>query len=162
MVRRRAGVQGVTLPVEIRRADAGDLDAVAAVWHESAARMDAAAVPMPSRQDLRERIDRELSNGWEIHVAERNGRAVGMLAVTPNTATLDQIFVLPKAERSGVGTALMEVAKGAMPGGFTLRMASANRRAASFYAAAGLQPAGDGIHPVSGVAVTFFRWPASS
>jgi GNAT superfamily N-acetyltransferase len=144
--------------IYVRRADTGDLDEVAAVWHASASRMDAAPDAMPSLQDLRDRIDAELAAGWELHVAERGGRIVGMLALKRDEAVLDQIFVVPGEQRSGIGTALLAAAKGAMPGGFTLRMAAANERAARFYRAAGLNVSGAGTHPVSGIPVRFYEW----
>lgn len=132
MVCRCAGLQGVTAPVAVRRAGDGDLDDVARLWHESASRMDAAASPMPSLAELRARIDEELAAGWELHVAERGGRLVGMLAIKPAEAILDQLFVLTDVQRAGVGSALLDVAKREMPERFTLRVASANRRAERF------------------------------
>lgn len=120
--------------------------------------MDAAASPMPSWAELRDRIDRELASGWELFVAERDYGIVGMLALKPREAVLDQIFVLPTDQASGVGTALLNVAKQRMTNGFRLRMASANRRAGHFYQRSGLSLAGKGLHPISGHSVSFYRW----
>jgi GNAT superfamily N-acetyltransferase len=113
---------------------------------------------MPSLNDLRERINRELAAGWELYVAERNGRIVGMLAIKPLEAILDQIFVIPSDQSSGVGTCLLNFAKRAMPMGFTLRMALANRRAARFYEHSGLSVIREGAHPISGAPVQYLSW----
>jgi GNAT superfamily N-acetyltransferase len=142
----------------VRRATTDDFDRVATVWHQSASLMDGAASPMPSRQQLRDRIDRELAAGWELFLAERGGHIMGMLALRPADAILDQIFVLPDQEASGIGTALMAMAKRRMPEGFSLRMAAANERAARFYERSGLVLSGNGIHPSSGVPVCYYSW----
>lgn len=124
--------------------------------------MDGAASPMPSRAELRERIDRELAAGWELFLAEDCDRVIGMLALIPSEAILDQIFVLPEAQGSGVGTKLLDMAKRRLPGGFRLRMASANGRAARFYERSGLDLAGTGTHPVSGRPVCYYGWKGGS
>lgn len=147
--------------VSVRRAEAGDLDAVALVWHESACAMDGAAPAIPPIGVLRDRIDAELRSGWELHVAVRGGRIVGVLALKPAEAALDQIFVAPAEQGTGVGRALVAVAKREMPGGFTLRMAAANGMAARFYEKEGLSAAGDGLHPWTGIPVRYYRWSAT-
>lgn len=120
--------------------------------------MDGAASPMPSVSQLRDRIDDELSAGWDLYIATRSSRVVGMLAIEPRDAVLDQIFVLPREQRSGVGTRLLNAAKREMPQGFTLRIASANRRAARFYERSGLSHTGVGSHPVTGAPVQYLVW----
>ena len=142
----------------VRRAGDGDLDAVARVWHESASAMDGAAADVPSLDALRQRIDAELEAGWELHVAMRGKRVVGMLAIKPDFATLDQIFVAPGEQGRGVGTALLETARRTLPTGFTLRMAASNDRPRRFYEKHGLKPLGEGMHPRTGVPVRFYGW----
>jgi len=144
--------------VAIRSAFATDLDEVAAVWHASASGMDAAASPMPSLADLRARIDAELLNRWQLYVALDETGVVGMLAISRGEAVLDQIFVRPDLQRTGIGTALIEFAKRLMPAGFTLRMASKNERADRFYMKAGLTASAHGAHPQSGRPVRYYRW----
>jgi ribosomal protein S18 acetylase RimI-like enzyme len=110
---------------------------------------------------LRERIDMELASGWALFVAERDHRIVGMLALKPRDAILDQIFVLPEDQASGAGKALLDLAKEKMPAGFCLRMASANVRAGQFYERSGLVIAGQGSHPISAHPVSYYRWNGS-
>ena len=128
------------------------------VWRESARQMDGAVSPMRSIDELRKRIDHELTAAWELQVALLDDRIVGMLAIKPSEAILDQIFVLPSEQAKGVGKFLLDAAKAAMPKGFTLRMALANRRAAGFYHHSGLILIGNGTHPISGAPVQYFRW----
>ncbi len=83
---------------------------------------------------------------------------VGMLAVKALDSVLDQIFVAPDAQGTGVGRALLQVAKSVMPAGFTLRMSASNGRARHFYESQGLRLIAEGIHPWSGLPVQFFGW----
>ncbi len=108
------------LPVTIRLAAADDLDAVAAVWLAMDGRQD----DLPLHGSLRTRIDDELAAGWMLYLALRDDRVVGMLALKPDEAILDQLFVVPEQWDSGIGTMLHDRAKQMMPGGFTLRIAA--------------------------------------
>lgn len=145
----------------VRPAADGDLGAVAEVWRESALNMDGHP-DVPSVELMRHRVGKELQDGWQLHVAVRAGRIVGMLALKPSDALLDQIFVVPSERRRGVGRALLQVAKRTMPTGFRLRMATANESARRFYEAHGLKLLDEGLHPTTGVPVQFYGWNRSS
>ena len=144
--------------LSVRRAGSSDLDAVSRVWHESALSMAAAPANVPARETLRHRIDAELRSGWILYVALRGERVVGMLALKPETAILDQIFVAPGEQGKGVGRALLDAAKQLMPAGFTLRMAASNDQARLFYEAEGLKRLREGFHPSTGAPVHFYGW----
>lgn len=144
--------------LKCRPAAAADLDVVADVWHESAKAMDGAPRELPTRDDLRSRIDRELLPGWDLHVAIQDGEIVGILALKPAEAILDQLFVRPCAQRRGAGLTLLKTAMENMPEGFTLRTASVNRSARSFYQKAGLKLLGEGSHPRTGAPVCIYGW----
>jgi putative acetyltransferase len=146
--------------LEIRPAGRSDLDSVARLWHESASSMDGPAADVPPREALRERIDLELRSGWELHVAVRGRRVVGMLAIKPDDGVLDQIFVLPGEQGRGVGKALLRLARQRMQTGFTLRMAASNERARRFYEKNGMKRTGQGTHPRTGIPVHFYGWNA--
>lgn len=120
--------------------------------------MDAADPNMPAYEEMRARIDRELKAGWQLFVAEHGERVVGMLALKPDEAVLDQLFVVPEKQASGIGTMLMNVAKEVMPNGFSLRMAEGNERAAQFYRRCGLCLVRGGTHPLSGRPVCHYDW----
>lgn len=122
--------------------------------------MDGAAPHMPSVAEPRARIDVELRAGWRLETAVRRSGIVGLLAIKPAEAVLDQIFVRPDAQGTGIGAALLERAKRAMPGGFTLRKAAANGRAGRFYEKHGLKLLRAGVHPQSDRPVRFYGWDA--
>ncbi|MBP2301185.1 GNAT family N-acetyltransferase [Azospirillum picis] len=143
---------------QLRPAQADDLDEVATVWFESASRMEGASAMLPSREELRVRIDRELAAGWLLYVALSGGRIVGMLALKPADAKLDQLFVHPADQGRGVGRVLLGLAKSALPGGFSLRTPQANRRGRRFYERHGLDCIGEGVHPGMGTPVCFYGW----
>jgi len=111
-------------------------------------------------EELRSRIDQELNAGWDLHIALLHEKVVGMLALKPATSMLDQLFVRSSDQGRGVGQTLLNAAKRAMPGGFTLRTASSNVQGRAFYERQGLSLLKEGIHPRTGAPVAFYRWDA--
>ena len=146
------------IPCCCRLAAPSDLDAVAALWHESARLGDGAPRDMPSRLELRQRVDAELASGWRLWVAARDRSIFGMLAIRKRNAVLDQLYVLPAVQRCGIGRLLIEHAMHEMPSGFTLRTAAANTRARAFYAKAGLRLLFIDQHPRHGYSVCNYGW----
>ncbi|MBB5727929.1 putative acetyltransferase [Sphingomonas prati] len=134
-----------------------DLDAAAEVWRESALNMDGHPY-VPPLELMRRRVAQEFKAGWQLYVALRADRVVGLLALKPVDAVLDQIFVVPNEQGKGVGRVLLEVAKRAMPTGFRLRMTATNERAGRFYEAEGLNFVDKGLHPSSGMPVHVYEW----
>ncbi len=53
--------------------------------------------------DLRTRIDKEMTDGWSLYVADDAGRIAGMLAFRLRDGYLDQLFVDPAYHDRGVG-----------------------------------------------------------
>jgi GNAT superfamily N-acetyltransferase len=144
--------------IGIRAAQAGDLDEVARVWHDSALGMEGLRSVVPPVVALRERLDFELADGWDLHVACADTRIVGMLALRPADKLLAQIFVAPGGERQGIGRRLLDEAKRRMPGGFTLWMVAGNDRARHFYQSQGLRFLRHGLHPKAGYAIEHHGW----
>jgi GNAT superfamily N-acetyltransferase len=70
-----------------------------------------------------------------VTVAERDGAVLGFLALAPGR--VEQLYVAAAARGTGVGTALLDGAKAASPGGLTLWTFLANDRARRFYRRAG-------------------------
>ena len=148
----------MTLTIECRTARLDDLDAIAQVWHESAARADGASPDVPPLGEFRRRIDVELAGAWTLIVALVESRIVGLLALKLDEGVLDQLFVSPSAQSQGVGSRLLKQAMDAMPTGFMLRTASANIGARRFYERAGLTFVSEGRHPWQGHPVCFYAW----
>ena len=118
----------------LRRAAAADADALAAV--HLAAR---AASPMPPgihpphevRAWLAERVEQD-----ETWVAEVDGTVVGYARFT--ATWLDDLYVDPRAQRVGVGAALLDLVKSLRPAGFSLWVFEVNEPARAFYTRHGL------------------------
>lgn len=144
--------------LSIRLAISGDLDRIGEIWHESAKSMDGAGPEIPSEDELRQRINRELQSGWKLYVALRGEKMVAMLALRPDAAILDQLFVSPEEQGKGVGRALMNFVKKEMPGGFLLRTAVWNFQGRRFCDREGLKVLRTGVHPRTGVSVCYYGW----
>ena len=113
---------------------------------------------MPSRADLRRRVDQELASGWQVTVADGADGLLGFMALRPEQAILAELFVCPSHLGKGIGKALLEHAKATMPRGFTLFTTSANKGARRFYEREGLVAVSEAPHPRSGHPVTYYAW----
>jgi ribosomal protein S18 acetylase RimI-like enzyme/chorismate mutase len=126
--------------------DAGDLvlrpaedrDAPAAAELFTSSRLAAGALFPPAVHSAEE--DRIFVAGRigssEVWVAERDDGLVGYLDLAG--ATVHSLYVAPRAQRTGVGTALLELAKARRPDGFDLWVFVTNTPARSLYRAHGL------------------------
>jgi ribosomal protein S18 acetylase RimI-like enzyme len=83
----------------------------------------------------------EVVGNREIWVAERpagtSGGVVGLLVL--DTAFLDHLYVRPEAQRDGIGTALLDLAKALRPEGFDLWVFEVNTPAIAWYERHGLR-----------------------
>lgn len=75
----------------------------------------------------------------ETWVAERDDRVVGYLILDP--AWLDSLYVRPDLTGQGIGSVLIDLAKGLRPDGFALWVFETNVAARRFYARHGLDEA---------------------
>jgi len=107
--------------MEIRLAQPGEYETIAAIWYESARQMDGGAPALDDPGTLPARIIASIENGWCLKVAVVDDHIVGLLATIPAQRILDQLFVAPDAQRKGIGAALLDEAKQQLTTGFTLR-----------------------------------------
>jgi chorismate mutase/ribosomal protein S18 acetylase RimI-like enzyme len=91
-------------------------------WFREVLGLAPRTIPMPA--------DRET---W---VAERDGEPVGYLVLDPEW--LDSLYVRPDLTGQGIGSALLDLAKGLRPDGFGLWVFETNVRAQRFYRRHGL------------------------
>ena len=145
----------------MRTANEDDFDLLAELWHESASLPGVGPAIMPPLPDLRERMTREVANGWRVTVAILAGEVAGFLALKPEISLLDQLFVRPQFLGFGVGKRLFEEAKVAMPSGFTLHTAATNDRARAFYERADMRFFKKQAHPRFGHPIVWYRWPST-
>ncbi|MGC1351310.1 MAG: GNAT family N-acetyltransferase [Xanthobacteraceae bacterium] len=146
------------LAVSFRPYDPHDEDAVVALW----LRAWEAAYP---ELDFAERLDwwrelwsNELVKSADIVIAQTSGELVGFVTVDPRTGYLDQIAVAPEHWASGVGSALIAIAKELSPTGLELDVNTDNARALRFYDKQGFSITGAGVNPISGKPVHRMRW----
>jgi chorismate mutase/GNAT superfamily N-acetyltransferase len=130
-----------TVDLSARRATPEDAAAVAELF---LAAREAAFPAMPRPVHPPEDVGRWVSDqlgpaapvGRELWVAECAGRLVGYLAVDPEW--LDSLYVRPDLTGQGIGSFLMDLARGLRPAGFSLWVFETNTRARAFYHRHGL------------------------
>ena len=146
------------LAVSLRPYDAKDEDAAIALWLRSWQ----AAYPeldFAARLDWwRERWRNDLTKSADIVVAETGGELIGFVTVDPQACYLDQIVVAPEHWASGIGSALIAVAKQLSPSALELHVNTDNARAIRLYQKLGFAITGDGVNPISGKPVHRMRW----
>ena len=142
----------------IRPAAAGDLDAVAALWHASASLPGVGPATLPPVAAMRERLERQQERGWRLTVAIDGPDLLGFSVIDPVEGVLAELFVRPASLGGGIGRRLLDEAKAAMPGGFTLFTRETNRGARRFYEREGLTATGRSAHPRSGDPVIHYAW----
>ena len=123
--------------LEIRRGTREDLPAVAELY---LAVRKAAEPLMPPLAHGDDDVRRWVLD-WSLHLREvwlavADGRLVGFACLTPHW--LNSLYVDPSAQRSGVGSALLDVVKARLDGGFALWVFESNVAARAFYARHGL------------------------
>jgi GNAT superfamily N-acetyltransferase/chorismate mutase len=123
--------------VSLRPGVQDDLPAVAELYLE----VRRAAVPhMPAGvhpdDDVRRWVTSWDLGTHDVWLAEADGTLVGFATLT--ATWLESLYVAPTAQRSGVGSALLEVAKAERPDGFGLWVFESNVPAREFYARHGL------------------------
>jgi putative acetyltransferase len=149
------------LAVSLRPYDPHDEEAAVALW----LRAWQAAYPQldfAARLDWwRARWRNELVASADIVVAHAGPDMIGFVTVDPRTSYLDQIVVAPEHWASGVGTALIAVAKELSPAGLELDVNTDNARALRFYDKQGFSISGASVNPISGKPVHRMRWAGS-
>lgn len=114
----------------IRRARRNDLDAIVRINRESRAEaMPWLPVLHTPEEDLAH-FEWQLQKD-EVYVYELDGRVVGFAVVEADE--LDALYVLPEAQRRGVGSALFGRAQEERPQGFGFWVFRDNARARRFY-----------------------------
>jgi len=146
------------LAVSLRPYDAKDEDGAIALWLRSW-QATYPELDFASRLNWwRERWRNELTKSADIVVAETGGELIGFVTVDPQACYLDQIVVAPEHWASGIGSALIAVAKQLSPSALELHVNTDNARAIRLYQKLGFAITGDGVNPISGKPVHRMRW----
>lgn len=119
----------------VRSATTADLAAIAEVYLVARA---AAAMPpgIHPADEVRTWVSAWDLTQRDVWVAEVDGVSVGFANLTQTW--LDGLYVIPSAQRSGIGSTLLDLAKAVRPDGFGLWVFEMNRPARAFYRGHGL------------------------
>ncbi|MBV8752962.1 MAG: GNAT family N-acetyltransferase [Hyphomicrobiales bacterium] len=145
--------------IQLRPFAPSDAVALARLWRASWLSTGVPAAREITREDLLARVGTELAQGWRVTVAEIDGELVGFLAVKLEERRLDQLFVAPAQQGSGIGVRLFALAEAMMPAGFVLRTSAANVKARRFYEKRGMRLDRLELHPVHGHEVAIYVTP---
>jgi ribosomal protein S18 acetylase RimI-like enzyme len=120
--------------VIVRRARLEDAGAVAEVFLAARAEMD--YLPrLHTDEETRAFLTDAVVARQRVYVAEEDGAVVGFAAL--QEGMLEHLYVHPAAQSRGFGSALLEEAKRACPGGFRFWVFQRNEGARRFYEARG-------------------------
>ena len=86
-----------------------------------------------------------LARESEIWLAVDGGEIAGLLAL--RDGFIEQLYVDPRVQRRGAGSALLEHARALFPTGLELYTHQWNRRARAFYERFGFRPVAFGVSP---------------
>ena len=94
-----------------------------------------------------------------VWVAEAAGQVVGVASLDADDM-LTQLYILPGHQGAGIGSALLETAKAARPGGLRLYAFQRNTRARAFYERRGFVAVafGDGTDNEEGEPDVLYAW----
>jgi ribosomal protein S18 acetylase RimI-like enzyme len=143
--------------VTIRPYRTSDFDQLTVLWLES---WNSAGVATPLTEtltSLRRRFPQELP-AWTLHVATRGSRVIGFVAVRSNK--IEQLFVHPREQSSGVGKHLLDLVKQERPQGFWLYTQVDNRGARRFYEREGMIGGRPVIRGRPGYRIVRYTWRA--
>lgn len=129
-----------------------------AIWYDSFESAGLAHSPDTTVDTLMERLGHEIDGGWEVYLALEPSQLLGFLALDPAKAYLNQLFLARSAQGRGFGKALLDFAKGRMPGGFRLRTHADNVGAQRFYDREGLVHVSTERHPRYGHLTHVYEW----
>jgi ribosomal protein S18 acetylase RimI-like enzyme len=127
--------------LSLRRATAADVEVLARIQLD--ARRAAGDLFPPSLHEDAELVPHLLTDvlpSAEAWLAERDGTAAGILVLEGDL--IDQLYVDPSAQGSGIGSALLDHAKAVRPDGLRLWVFVSNEPARAFYATRGFVPIG--------------------
>jgi len=100
------------------------------------------AFPATHRSITRKQFEAE-TEGETILVAEENDGVLGFASVWMPDSFLHHLYVDPRAQRRGIGTALLQHVKGLVTSGIDLKCQTQNVGALSFYSQQGFVDGGE-------------------
>ena len=111
---------------------------------------------------LRERVTTEAAKGWNLYVADDDGKLAAMLALHLPDNYLDQLFVAPAYQGSGLGRRLLAFTRQQMPDEIWLRCVRENEKAWRWYEREGFAFEKGELEPKNGFMMKYYRWRKSA
>jgi GNAT superfamily N-acetyltransferase len=148
--------------LDFRAATLGDADSVADVYLRSRKELVACAPLVHSDEAVRDWIRRNLIPAGNTTVAIVDGLVVGLVAVSKGTdcSWIEQLYLLPAWVERGLGTRLLELARGELPAPIRLYTFQCNKRARCFYERRGFKAIafGDGSGNEENCPDVLYEW----
>jgi GNAT superfamily N-acetyltransferase len=96
--------------------------------------------------------------GWSLYVADDNGALAAMLALHLPDRYLDQLFVAPEYQGSGLGRQLLAFTRQQLPDEIWLRCVRENEKAWRWYEREGFVFEKEQTEPKTGFVMKYYRW----
>jgi ribosomal protein S18 acetylase RimI-like enzyme len=146
----------------IRPARPDEYDEIARVWMNSWCSTGLEGASDSLLAKLRARIPMEVEKGWSLYVADGEGLLAAMLAMHVPGRYLDQLFVAPEYQGSGLGRRLLAFTRQQMPDEIWLRCARENEKAWRWYEREGFVFEKEELEPKNGFMMKYYRWRKST
>ena len=142
----------------VRPAHRDEYDEVARVWMESwvSTGLDTASDALLTK--LRDRVYREVDNGWSLFVADDGGRLAAMLAIDIPKLYLDMLFVAPEHQGRSIGRQLLAFTRTLLPDEIWLRCVRENEKAWRWYEREGFVFEREEPEPMISRMMKYYRW----
>jgi ribosomal protein S18 acetylase RimI-like enzyme len=144
--------------ITIRLAHPDEYDAVAKLWMESWCSTGLEAPSERLLTILKERVPREIANGWSLYVADDDGELAAMLAVHVPRLYLDQLMIAPAYQGKSLGRRLLAFTRELLPDEIWLRCVRENERAWRWYERENFVFEREAIEPMNGRMMKYYRW----
>src|SRR5689334_16833710 len=142
----------------IRPARSDEYDEIARVWMNSWCSTGLEDASDSLLAKLRTRIPVEMEKGWSLYVADDDGVLAAMLAMHVSDHYLDQLFVTPEYQSSGLGRSLLGFTRQQMPDEIWLRCVRENEKAWRWYEREGFVFEKEEIASATGYMMKYYRW----
>jgi len=146
------------MPLVIRPARSDEYDAIAKLWMES---WCSTGLETPSEKlltILKERLPREVAEGWSLYVADDDRQLAAMLAVHVPKLYLDQLMIAPSYQGQSLGRRLLGFTRELLPNEIWLRCAKGNDKAWRWYERENFVLEKEAVDPIHRRMMKYYRW----
>jgi ribosomal protein S18 acetylase RimI-like enzyme len=135
--------------MDVRLLREPEIEEVIAIWHDARKETHTSIGIEAERgvtlEDSRQIFRELIASRCGIWVAEREEGLLGFLAI--RGSYIDRMYVRPEAQRTGVGTTLLDKARELSPSGLELHTHQENHGARNFYEKHGFRAVAFGVSP---------------